>query len=344
MEDARAAVIDPIEDPRWMGLMECPDASIFHHPAWLRILRDSYRYDIWACCLFDEGGVPVAGLPVATIRSRLTGDRLVSLPFSDVCAPVVGDDDRHLAQLGRALEQERGRLDLPLEIHGSLPGLPSATPGDEFVHHKVDLADGMERVSSRMHASKRRGVKKARREGVEVQRRTDRQALDAFYALHVRTRRKHGVPTQPKRFFRRLEELFRRELGFVLLAWHGGAPVAAEVLLVFNGVLTSKYSASDPQKGNLRANELVKFEAYRAACELGCRVVDLGRAEKDNHGLRGFKEDMGGEPQPLTYTLVPDRRAGGSVREVPALQRRLIRRAPPVFGRMLGAAVYRHFG
>lgn len=327
-----------------MTLMQARDASVFHHPAWLVNLRDTYSYDIWASCLADPGGRLLAGLPVATIRSRITGDRLVSVPFSDVCEPVTDGDDSLLEPLARALESERRRLGLGLEVHGSFPGLVPASRGDSFLHHVLDLRSGWDAVWNSMHRSKRKAVRKAPRLEVSLARRTDPGALDIFYAMHVKTRHKHGAPTQPKRFIKRLSRMFVDGLGFVLVATHEGEPIAANVFLSFNGVMTAKYNASDERKLDLRANQLMHVEAFRLACEANCHSFDFGRTELDNQGLQTFKEGLGAAGRPLSYTMVPGGPTSSSVRTVSKLQRATIRRAPPLFGRVLGAAVYRHFG
>src|SRR3954451_3107298 len=170
-------VLDPVTDPRWGEALRASDATVFHHPAWLRALRDEYRHPIWAICLEDAEGRVVAGLPVATVVSRLTGNRLVALPFSDVCPPILSGDVSRLGPLVDALEAERVRRGLPLEVHAQLEGLPSCSQGDEFWHQTASLPDDPADVDRLLRPSKRRDVRRAVRDGVEVERRTDRAAI-----------------------------------------------------------------------------------------------------------------------------------------------------------------------
>ena len=343
MAGPHSVVLDPVADPRWRQAIRAPDAVIFHHPEWLRAIRDEYRHPIWAVCLEDDEGRIVAGLPVATVKSRLTGNRLVALPFSDVCGPVLGGDPANLAPLLDAVEEERARRGLPLEVHAELEGLPSSSSGDHFWHQTLALPDGAAGIPGLMKPAKRRDVRRAVREGVSVERRTDRAAIDAFFALHLRTRRKHGVPTQPRSFFRRLEPLLRQGLGFVLLAVHDGRPIAAAVYLHFNGVMTLKYNASDERRLKLRGNHLLYEQAFQIAVAEGCTRFDFGRTGLDNDGLRSFKGDFGAQAHELRYTLSPARPEARSVRTVSGLQKTAIRRGPAVLGRVAGAILYRHF-
>src|SRR5262249_52481835 len=147
----------------------------------------------------------------------------------------------------------------------------------------------------------RRGIKKARREGVEITIATDRAALEAFFRLHVRTRRRQGVPTQPKRFIRAFERLFDSGLGWVAVArWHDTA-IAAAVFLSFNGTVIYKYGASDRRHLDKRPNNLLFMEAIRRACVEGNHTLDFGRTDLDNEGLAAFKRAWGTDEQQLGY-------------------------------------------
>src|SRR5581483_11062262 len=211
--------IDPLRDPRWAALVDsAPDAEVFHHPLWLALLRERYRYPISAVCVGDSAGELLAGIPVARIESRLTGRRLVSVPFSDLCPPIARDDGSRQRLVG-ALDETRRRAGLPLEIHAPVPELPDGGTSDRFYHHTVPLSAGAEVVlGKQVKQSKRRGARLAQESGVTIRRATDRDAIDAFFRLQVLTRRRLGVPTQPRSFFRGLANLFDHALGFVLLA------------------------------------------------------------------------------------------------------------------------------
>jgi CelD/BcsL family acetyltransferase involved in cellulose biosynthesis len=344
---ASARLIDPIADREWLEFVErSPSAEVFHHPRWLELLREQYGYELSACCVGNGNGIE-AGIPIARIESRLTGRRLVSLPFSDFCSPAtaVDPDEAALDALGAALAEEAGRAGLELTVRGALPGAPGAFVEDGLVRHLLPLAEDPAEVERGYSKSQvKRGIKKARREGLSYFRRTDAAALDAFYGLHLKTRRKLGVPTQPKRFIRRFERLFEAGLGFVGLVFDDERPIAAAVFLTHNGTITYKYGASDPERLGKRPNHLLFSEAIQWACKEGFRTLDFGRTEIDNEGLRSFKRSWGAEEVELAYTHLAERAPspGGGRRD--RLVAATIRRSPPFVGRLAGAALYRHFG
>jgi CelD/BcsL family acetyltransferase involved in cellulose biosynthesis len=339
-------LIDPIEDREWLFLLEgSASGQVFHHPAWLSLLREQYGYEFRACCVRADGALR-AGLPIAWIKSRLTGRRLVSLPFSDVCSPLIAPESgaQEEAELGRALSRLAADAGLPLTVHGPLSA-PGATTDLRFVQHLLPLAESPSEVEKRYAKSQvKRGIRRAEREGLTSERRTDAAALDAFYALHLRTRRRLGVPTQPKRFILRFEQLFAAGLGFVQLVLDDGSPIAAAVFLTHGKTVTYKYGASDSRSLPKRPNNLLFSEVIRWACAAGFQTLDFGRTELQNDGLRSFKKAWGASEAVLPYSQLAE---GGPARQS-ALRDRVmttsIRRSPAFVGRVMGEALYGHFG
>ncbi len=161
-------LIDPIADPAWLAFIEAsPSSEVFHHPRWLELLRSQYGYEFQACVAANGRGIE-AGIPLARIESRLTGRRLVSLPFSDVCLPAVsgGADPVASAALGMALAEEADRDGLELTVHGELEGIPGAFVQHRFYRHLLQLSEDAAEVERGYSKSQLGAMKKARREGL----------------------------------------------------------------------------------------------------------------------------------------------------------------------------------
>lgn len=341
--------IDPIESPRWAEFVAAsPSSEVFHHPRWLALLRDQYGYEISACCVCGERGIEAA-LPIAHVKSRLTGNRLVSLPFSDLCSPALATEAElgALATLGDAIAAHARERGLELTVHAAMPSIPAGFVSERFVTHELQLAADPAEVEAGTSKSVRRGANKARREGLRAEQRTDPGALDTFYGLHLRTRQRLGVPTQPKRFIARFDELFAAGLGCVWLVLDGDdVPAAAGVFLTHKETVVYKYGASDAAALPKRPNNLLMLEAVRWCCEQGYRRLDFGRTDRDNKGLRKFKRSWGAEELPLSYTYLTQREPApvgvSSFRE--RAMTATIQRSPALVGRLAGEMLYRHVG
>ncbi len=86
--------IDPLCDARWATLIQThPESSVFHSPNWLAALRHVYGYEPAVVTTCSPGNGLANGLVFCRIKSWLTGRRLVSLPFSDHCEPLIDSQD-----------------------------------------------------------------------------------------------------------------------------------------------------------------------------------------------------------------------------------------------------------
>ncbi|HEX4034200.1 MAG TPA: GNAT family N-acetyltransferase [Solirubrobacteraceae bacterium] len=339
--------VDPLTDSAWGDLLaRAPASSIFHDPAWLRLIHEHYDLSVSAWCVADGSGRLLGGIPVALLDSRLTGARLIALPFSDACPPLLDPSaGGEMARLATGVADAQRQIDLPLEVRGALPGSADGNLVDRYVEHRLPLhADVDEVVRGFTKSHVVRGMKKARREGVTIERRTDRDGLARFYRLHTATRRYQGVPTQSWRFIQGFSALFDAGLGFVLLARHDGRDIAAAVFFSASNTLTYKFGASNRRFLSLRPNNLLFMEAIQWGCENNQHTLDFGRTDYDNTGLREFKTTWGATESPLEFTYFGkfDKALGdGLIRRAMSVT---IRHAPPSFSRLIGGTLYRHFG
>jgi CelD/BcsL family acetyltransferase involved in cellulose biosynthesis len=342
-----------VGDGRWAHFVDSSAGALpFHHPSWARLVADCYGYRAFALALTDSAGALVAGVPVVDVSTRWTGRKWVSLPFTDICPPLA-DDDRSLDHLAAALDAERRAAgDFPLELRGNVPGTGgSRVP--RAVRHTLELDDDPEVVfrrhrtlARRSVASARRDVARARREGVTVVRASEPPDLvDAFYGLHLETRRHHGVPIQPRRFFAMLwDRIVRPGLGFCLLALVSGRPIAGAVFMTGYGTVIYKYGASDRRFLRFRPNHLVVSEAITWGCVNGFRQFDFGRTDLGNAGLRAFKSSWGAREEPLVYTVLGMRTSRRHLRPGIAHDAvgTVIRHSPRLVCRATGELFYRY--
>jgi hypothetical protein len=239
-------LIDPIADPRWPELLHRhPDASVFHTPAWLRTLRDTYGYSAFALTEAAPGEPLQNGLVFSHVRSWATGSRIVSLPFSDHCQPLVDSPDDFAA------------LWLRLEAHAGLSGcryvelrpLQAISTSDStqlcenaaFRIHLLDLRPDATELYRNLHKkSIQQMLERAEREGIRIIHGQSNELLDAFYRLLLLTRRRHGLPPQPRIWFRNLLLHFGNDLE-CWVAWKGDRALAAIITLASPRSVAYKY-------------------------------------------------------------------------------------------------------
>lgn len=321
-----------------------PEATIFHHPAWAAVLTDTYGFEPRLLAQTDGAGRIQAGAMFLDVRSRLTGRRLVSVPFTDH-SPVIASDDEARRSLTAALVAWRRQEDLPrLEVHGELDEMPGVHAVPQGVRHVLPLGSSSESLYRSFSSQVGRAIRKAERSGVTISLETSREAVDQYFRLHVGTRRRQGVPSQPRRFFDRLwSRVIDEGYGFVATARLDGTAIAGAVFLGWNDRLIYKFGASDAGAWDVRPNNLLFWKVMERACEDGYEVLDFGKTEMENHGLREFKRRWGAEEVPLAYATLDDRPHSRKTDRTTEMVGRLLTRTPPVVGRAVGELLYRHF-
>jgi CelD/BcsL family acetyltransferase involved in cellulose biosynthesis len=343
---ASAARVLDIDDPDWRLFVDgAPEALPFHHPAWAALVAESYGFRPFVL-VADANGVIQAGLPVVEVKHPIRPRRWVALPFTDYCPPLLNVGQTESA-FTPALDAARRAAGIGrLEVHAELEG-PGAFRMASAVTHTLALAAEPETVFRGFHRSRVQGaIKKAQQDGVLVRwAREKRELTEGFYRIHVETRRRLGVPVQPKRFFSLLWDRFIAPgFGFVLLADAGSTPIAGAVFLAWKSTVTYKYGASLREFARLRANNLLLWEAIRWACEQGCARFDFGKTDLENMGLRAFKEGWGARAEPLNYSVLADS-APRESKWFPAVERPLgavLRHSPLWVTRTLGEFLYRY--
>src|SRR5580692_769972 len=84
--------INPLCDARWEAFIQShPQASVFHSTNWLKALQTTYGYEPFVVTTCSHDAPLTSGLVFCRVKSWLTGRRLVSLPFSDHCEPLVNN-------------------------------------------------------------------------------------------------------------------------------------------------------------------------------------------------------------------------------------------------------------
>jgi CelD/BcsL family acetyltransferase involved in cellulose biosynthesis len=332
-----------IESPEWGAYVAGrADSSVFHHPSWALLLAECYGFRPFALATRPNGSSGLGGgVPVLEVRS-LRGTRWISQPFTDSTPPLV--DAEQGTQLAEGLDDAVLAAGVRrLEVRGSFPGLESRARA-RAVRHELQLEADPDVALARVSRHVRKNLRAGERAGLVVRRgESERELTETFFELQLETRRRLGVPIQPRRWYRLLwRRILEPGLGFVLIARQGSTPVAGGVFLSWNGTVIAKYSASSTAAWGIRPNDAVFWEAIRWGCLNGYRTFDFGRTDFAADGLRRFKRGWGAEEQPLLETVFGAPRAE---RELPApvatLAHGMIRYAPPVATRALGELFYR---
>lgn len=298
--------IEPLKDNRWDDFVRRhPRASLFHSSAWLSALYRTYGYTPVAYTTSEPTEELQNAIVFCRVESWLTGRRLVSLPFSDHCEPVVDSKEDCIllsAALDRDMEREKWNyLELrplqPFRLFSSYSHTPIA-----YAFHQLDLSPDIDVIFQNFHkSSTQRKVRRAERERLAYLEGSSQRLLDDFYRLFIQTRKRHGLAPQGKQWFRNLMDCFGDALK-IRVALHENQAIAAILTIRHKETLTYKYGCSDTRFNNLGGTHLLFWKAIQDAKTSGLRTLDFGRTNIGQDGLITFKNRWGASQSVLTYS------------------------------------------
>jgi len=345
--------VQPLSDPRWDAFLQThARASVFHSTPWLKALAKTYGYDPIAITNSPPDENLRSAIVACRVESWFTGRRLVSLPFSDHTDTLVDDPaDSHdlFSGLEDTLRREKLRyIELrPTREVDFATSLSQST--QRYCFQQIDLAPSLDSIFKAFHKdSIQRKIRRAKKEKLVYTEGRSEVLLKEFYRLFVMTRRRHGLPPQPRKWFGNLVESFGDALK-IRMAYHGDRPVASILTLKFKGTLVYKYGCSDTKYNNRGGMPMLFWRSIQEAHELGLRVFDLGRSELDNAGLITFKQRWGASQTILTYRRfhasgnpgVEFKSASSGWRSI---TRQVFSNTPAAVLTTAGRVLYRHIG
>ncbi len=320
---------------------------MFHERGWLEALNRTYGFDPFVLTSTEAGKPLVDGLVLCWVSSWITGNRLVSLPFSDHCEPLLADASA-LHELVNWLREECARQGAKYFELRLMPGHEISdrllVRSQSYCFHTLDLTPRLEEIFSSFHKdSIQRRIRRASRElSYEVGR--SRELVDQFYRLLMMTRRRHNVPPQPRAWFRNLVECMGQKLQ-ISVARKNGVSIAAMLTLQHGSTVVYKYGGSDQDFHYIGGMPYLFWNLIKASKESGATEIDFGRSELNNHGLIRFKDRFGTTQKLMTYFRHPQAENRTAMPSwIPRSLGRVLSILPAALMPAVGRVMYKHMG
>ncbi len=348
----RASIIDPLRDPRWPDFVaRHPAATVFHQPAWTSALAETFGYQPRFHVLQTDTDEIAAAWPSMLVRSRLTGTRLVCLPFCHRAGPLVSSDAHAALLLAPLIHDARSFGAGSIEVRdwpGDVPILDGLHTVNRYSTHTLDLSPGPDVLMHGLTRNIRTGIQKAEANGVTVRVATDSRDMAIFYNMYLKQRKHQRLLPQPQAFLRAVfGKLVTPGDGFMVLAEYRGQPVCGFLNLGHGLTIYGTHSAALPSARQIFASPLAMWKSIEEACARGYTTFDLGRCENSATGLLNFKKQWGSAQRDLLYYF-HGHLSGVNTGEPRRMQKFLLdaytRFAPESVLSALSKPMYRHLG
>jgi hypothetical protein len=322
-------------------------ASVFHQTAWLGTLARTYGYEPVAWCGTASNRQLSSAFVFCRVSSWITGTRLVSLPFSDYCDPLVGDVEEFDSIFGHLRAQSGERKYKYIEVR---PLSPFATLNSglresaSFCLHTLDLRKDLSQIFRGFHEDCiQRKVRRAQREKLSCEIGTSDELIRHFYRLLVRTRKRHNQLPQPFAWFKNLARSMGDRLR-IRIAKKDGTPIAGLLSLRHRETVVYKYGCSDERFHKLGGVPFLFWDLIQDSKSSGAEQLDFGRSDWSQPSLILFKDRFGAERRSLSYFRLSDGRALSQASRFAPIVQAWIPRVPDALLCMAGRVAYRHVG
>lgn len=295
--------------------------SLYVMAQWCDVIRDVYGHrGIHLVAVEKRKGVEeiVGVLPLVNIRSRIFGNKLVSMPYFDMAGVVSDSSEIEKILLFKALELGRDFGVACVEVRqgkelSSLEGKECMAVGNR--KHTLTVMRDKERMLLSLPASSgalwtsfksklRSQISRAMKGGLMVYI-GDGELVDTFYSVFAENMRDLGSPVHAKKLFHQAMKAFKGRAKIVVVK-KDGVPVSASMVCGYGETLQNPWASSLRRYSRLSPNMLLYWRMLEYACDNGYTTFDFGRSTP-GEGTYRFKKQWGAEPFPLHwYRFTPD--------------------------------------
>lgn len=328
--------------------------GLYHQSHWRKVLENAYPHmkGHFLALRDSKSNEIVAGLPLYEVRSWILGNRLVSVPYSNWCDPLVSNDEQLKLLLGGALELQETlsskRIEVRFRAVKQLPLMAGWTVQKTWKHHSVSLAKSETELWGNLsRTAVRQLVRKAERNKVEIVAENSLEALSEFYDAFVVTRQRLALPIVPYRYFTAIYQGLPNDERTLLIARHQGKFMGAVLALKACGVFHLEFAADRQGARQLGVMQLLYWRALQIARLENHAEFSFGRTAMDNGGLIAYKRHWNPVEEELsvcTWGGAQEREGAQNSSVAKSLVGSVLKRAPRPLCKIFGTFVYRHWG
>lgn len=268
----------------------------FHLYGWRSVFQRVFGHECFYLAARDEGGALAGILPLVRVRSLLFGHYLVSLPFVNY-GGLLGSDEAIRGLAAWAVSQADAEGVKLLELRCRQPRPIELPVSHRKITVLLDLPpEGPEALFKRFDAKLRNQIRRPQKEGVTV--RFGPEQVAPFFEVFAAHMRDLGTPTQPRRLFQTIAEVFPD--AWFGCAYHGNRPVACGAGFRWADEFEMTWASSLHAYSRIAPNMLLYWSFMERAMAEGVTLFNFGRCTP-GAGTHRFKRQWGSRDEQLWW-------------------------------------------
>ncbi|SOB75148.1 FemAB-related protein, PEP-CTERM system-associated [Marinobacter sp. LV10R510-11A] len=287
-----------------------PQATPYHRSAWLQATERAYGHTGWLITVHHNGSL-CGVLPLVEVKPPIGTASLVSLPFCDLAGALADSADiaerliaeaKTLAKTNRIkiLEIREGGAVLEREAALETEQTAQALPGNTKVRMLCDLPESSEALFKSYKPKLRSQIRKAEKNGLRSELRTEADAVNLFYDVFAQNMRRLGSPVHSLQWFQELKAAYGEHM-VIGVVFQNDTPVGAGIVLLGGKQACIPWASTLEEFNRLAPNMLLYWTLLSHVCDLGYTQFDFGRSTL-NEGTYRFKKQWGAQPYELIWT------------------------------------------
>ena len=280
------------------------DTFVYNHPfgsignlfKWKIIIEETFNHIKGSIlALVDKDNEIRAGISVYSVKSWLTGKRLVCAPFSTIFDPLISNDEQFqelLIELVKFYKKENFHsIEIRTLKSTSLIDANDLTTLSYYKHQYIKLQGDLESLKLSFHKScVQRPLSRAFKNDLKCRRTYSYDDLKIFYHFYFLTRKRLGLPVVPFLFYISIwKHLSKSKRVVMFITELAGKPVGAMLLLQFKDHLIVDSLGWDREFKKISPSVSLYWEAIQYAHKQGLKIFDFGRTFALNDKLLSFK-------------------------------------------------------
>lgn len=272
--------------------------SLYNSFDWSKVLIRSYGYDPYYLVV-KRGNTMVGCFPLMLVKSKLFGNRLISIPFTDHgCGPYAKNNDsdtinfmlEKINKLVHKFDVKYVKINSPQNWVQDVLSKANYQKGSQYFTFVLNLNKSFDNICKSFKKSVRNSYRKSQKNGVKVILGDNYNFAKIFYKIQLDNMKRLGTPPHSQEFYNALWDIFgkKKRLRSYFVEYNGKI-VASIILFPYRdsvrwgaGVSLSKYRYLNPMYPLL-------WDAIKWSTENGYHTFDMG-GSRPNSGNFFFKQ------------------------------------------------------
>jgi len=313
----------------WEDFLKNNEESKFYHSVRFKeVIEKTYKNCAGKYFFILNDKKVSAIFPFFFVKSKIFGNRLISLPFLDSGGFIGTYKKEDLTFLLEELKKIKDldeieiKLNTFMENYGkngkilsSLNFVEKNNKNQIFL--KIEGADAMRGNLSRIT---KKGIKKAEKSNLRIEEITNEEELKRFYSLYENNMKSFGSPQHSYQYFLNLFSVMKNN--FRGLNCYKESKLISSLIVFFSkNYIHAAFNPSDGDYLVYQPNDLLHWETIKWAEKKGVKYFDIGQCDIDAQndtragGILRFKKKWNGviyEKKSFLYYINNNKKTGGN--------------------------------